>query len=477
MKNIIFVSIVLGIALAGFFGVPFVGQGSEGEVAAESEAGGHGAAAAQTFFWIVVLLLAAKFSGLVERFGQPPVLGELVIGVILGNLVLLGINFFEPIKTDSIISFLAELGVVILLFQIGLESNISQMRKVGVRALAVAVVGVVVPFVLGTYIVGPWIMPGLSQNAYLFLGAALTATSVGITARVFKDLGKLKSKEAQIVLGAAVIDDVLGLMILAVVSALVTAASVSIFDIGEVIATAVLFLVGAIFLGQLAATHIGKIFSKINTGVGMKFTLALCFGLFFAFLAQKVGLAPIVGAFAAGLVLDPVHFKFFKNPEVIEDIKELGKEVNLNIKSKIDYIVKKHQNKHIEDLIEPVSFLLVPLFFVATGMSVNLETMFDPKILLVALVITAVAFAGKIVAGLAAGKVNKQIVGWGMVPRGEVGLIFATIGKSLGVVNDEVFSVIVIMIILTTLLTPIILSYLLRKQKGGGVLKSASSAA
>ncbi|HZX50095.1 MAG TPA: cation:proton antiporter [Candidatus Paceibacterota bacterium] len=399
----------------------------------------HGAGVT-TFLWIAVILLAAKLASLVEKFGQPSVLGELVMGVILGNLVLLGINVFEPIKHDSIIAFLAELGVVILLFQIGLESNIAKMRKVGVRAFLVATIGVVVPFVLGTYVVGPWLLPGLEQNAYLFLGAALTATSVGITARVFQDLGKLHISSAQIVLGAAVIDDVIGLIILAVVSALVTAGAVSLGVISLIVAKAIFFLVGAIVVGHFAAPFLGKMLSKINTGVGMKFALALSFGLVFAYLAQaQFGLAPIVGAFAAGLVLDPVHFRFFK------------------------------EERSVEDLIEPVAFFLVPVFFIVTGMSVDLTTLFKPQILLVALGITAVAFVGKIVSGLAAGRGDRLLVGFGMIPRGEVGLIFATIGASLGVVSPDVFSVIVIMVILTTLLTPPILTFLLKRQPAAAV--------
>ena len=146
----------------------------------------------KTLLWIALLLFLAKSASLVERMGQPSVLGELLIGVIIGNVFLIGIDFFEPIKSDNLLAFLSELGVIILLFQVGLESNISQMRKVGLRAFLVAVVGVVCPFILGTYIVGPLLFPGLSSNVYLFLGAALTATSVGITARVFKDLNKLK---------------------------------------------------------------------------------------------------------------------------------------------------------------------------------------------------------------------------------------------------------------------------------------------
>jgi len=451
--------IVLLIALMSMAIVPFV-QASEG--AAES---GHGPVT--TFLWIAVILIFAKISGLVEKFGQPSVLGELVMGVVLGNLALLGIHVFDPIMQDPIITFLSELGVVILLFQIGLESNISEMKKVGAKAGAVAITGVVVPFVLGAYIVGPWLMPGLDTNAYLFLGAALTATSVGITARVFQELGKLKIKEAQIVLGAAVIDDVLGLIILAIVSAMATMGAVSLGVIGIIAAKAILFLVGAIVLGQLCAPYLGTFFSKIHAGVGMKFTFAISFGLILAYLAAVFGLAAIVGAFAAGLILDPVHFKYFKDPKVVKDIKEaLVDSEDEAMKAKLQRVMNKHSHSHIEDIIEPLALFLVPIFFVVTGMAVNLETLKDPKVVGVALAISVVAILGKLVAGYAAGKgVNKMLIGFGMVPRGEVGLIFASIGKGIGVISDEVFSIIVIMVILTTLVTPPILAAMLKKMK------------
>ncbi len=425
---------------------------------------GHGAYAI-TFFWIALILIAAKISSLVEGWGQPAVLGELVIGVILGNLALLGIHFFDVIRHDQIILFLAELGVVILLFQIGLESKVEELRKVGIRATLVAVVGVIVPFALGTFLVGPLLLPDLSFNAYLFLGATLTATSVGITARVFKDLGKLHLPEAKIVLGAAVIDDVLGLVILAVVSALVTAGAVSAGSIAIILLKAIAFLSGAIVVGQLIAHPLSRAFAKIHTGVGMKFTLAISFGLVFAYLAHLIGLAPIVGAFAAGLILEPVHFRYFKDPHVVDDIKEHIKVHDEAHKEKVDYLIRKYADKHIEDIIEPIGLFLVPIFFVMTGFAVDLSTLFDAKVLLVALGLTIAAVVGKVVAGFAAGDVKKWIVGWGMVPRGEVGLIFAMIGKGLGVVSDTVFSVIVITIILTTLMTPPILGYVLKEKK------------
>ncbi len=429
-----------------------------------SEGGGAAHSVAGTFLAIAVILVAAKFSSLVERFGQPSVLGELVIGVILGNLILLGIPYLEPLKGDAIIAFLAELGVVILLFQIGLESNIQKMQKVGFRAFLVATIGVIAPFALGTWIVGPMLLPGLSFNAYLFLGAALTATSVGITARVFRDLGKLQTPEAQIVLGAAVIDDVMGLIILAVVSAIATSGSVSAATVGAITLKAIGFLVGAIVAGQLFAPRLGRWFSAIHTGVGMKFTLAIAFCLLFAALAQLIGLAPIVGAFAAGLVLDPVHFRYFKDLHIVEDMKAAVADADPKLREKVYHTLEEHSHRHVEYLIEPLGHFLVPLFFVMTGMAVKLETLFNLPVLLVALGITVAAFVGKIISGLAAGNVRKSLVGWGMVPRGEVGLIFAAIGKSVGVVSDSVYSVIVIVVILTTLLTPPILTFLLKRE-------------
>jgi len=423
---------------------------------------GHGVTT--TILWIAIILILAKVGGLLEKIGQPAVLGELLVGVVMGNLVLLGIDVFEPIKHDGIIAFLSELGVIVLLFQIGLESNIQEMKKVGLNALLVAIIGVVVPFILGTYIVGPWLMPGLTEHAYLFLGAALTATSVGITARVFQDLGKLKTKEAQIVLGAAVFDDVFGLIILAVVTAVVTMGAVSLGTVSLIVAKAVLFLVGSIVVGQLCAPLLGKFFSKIQTGVGMKFTLAISFALIFAYVAGLIGLAPIIGAFAAGLVLDPVHFRYFKAPKMVRELKKRFKGESEESKEMMNEVLKGHSHRHIEDLIEPLGYFLVPIFFVVTGMSVKMETLFDTQILGVAFGITIVAIAGKFVAGLAAGKVNKWIVGVGMIPRGEVGLIFAAIGQGLGVISDSLFSVIVIMVIFTTLMAPPILNWMIKKQ-------------
>ena len=454
MRTIGFVAVVT-IFLLFFFPLADVVAG---------ELGRNGLNTGMDFLWIAIIILAAKLSNLVERFGQPAVLGELLVGMIFGNMALAGFNFFEPIRQDVVIRFLADIGVVILLFQVGLESNIRRMLQVGPQAFLVAIVGVIGPFLLGTVVVGSLLLPELSFNAHLFVGAILTATSVGITARIFYDLGQLKSLEAQIILGAAVIDDVMGLAILAVVKAMTESGRVSLMNIGWITAKAVLFLGGAVFLGQLFATRLGRLFSKINPGIGMKLILAVSFGLIFAYFAELIGLAAIVGAFAAGLVLEPVHFRHFDAPSVISEINESITQASPEVKKNVSNVLESLARNHIKELIQPLGYLLVPIFFVLTGMEVRIESLFNVRILILALAVSVAAFGGKIVSGFAAGGVRKWIIGWGMVPRCEVGLIFAATGKALNVFPDDIFSMMVIVIMFTTILPPPILNALLKRQ-------------
>lgn len=431
-------------------------------------------------FFLAIMLLFAGFGKLAKKIDQPPVLGELVMGIILGIFALIpGLGIIDVLRHNELVVAFAEVGVILLLFKTGLETNVRDMMQVGVRALLVACVGVVLPF-LGGYFLSSWILPesmtiaGREFSTFLFLGATLTATSVGITARVFSDLNFGKSKEARIVLGAAVIDDVFGLIILAVVSGIVGAlaagSSFSTFAIGglslKLTLMAFAFIGGSIFLGQFLAPKLSKFFAKIHAGEDMKMMIALLFCFSAAYGSSAlVGLAPIVGAFAAGLLLDPVHFNSFEPPAIVKKLKLWGNRVSSEIKEEMDKVAEHETHIHVEDLVNKIAFYFVPLFFVYTGMQVDVMVFFRWEILVIGLAITAVAFAGKIASGLAAGSgVDKKIVGLGMVPRGEVGLIFINEGKKLGVVNDEIFAIAVIVVILSTLLTPIILNYLIKKK-------------
>lgn len=419
---------------------PFISYASpEVEHAASS---GHSDPTAPVILGLVIILLAAKLGGeIFEKLNQPAVLGELIFGIIIGNLALLsgGAFSFNHLLEAEAIDIMARLGVMILLFQVGLESNIKEMMKVGISSFIVAIVGVIAPMILGYY-VSSWIIPEAGFNTHLFIGATLTATSVGITARVLKDLNKLKTPEAKIILGAAVIDDVLGLIILSIVSGIVISGTISAASIAAISLTSVAFLVGSILVGLKAAPIIGKWVSQMKVE-GMKIVTAFLFLFIMAYIADLVGLATIVGAFAAGLVLDDV---FFKNK-------------------------KEH---HIEVLVKPLYCIFVPIFFVLMGVQVKLDAFLDPKIIMIALGITAASIIGKQVCGLGVKcpGASKLTVGIGMISRGEVGLIFAGVGKELGVINDSLFGAIIIMVILTTLVTPPLLKWSLARQE-----KTASS--
>ena len=376
---------------------------------------------------LAVILAGAKLGGdVAERIGQPAVLGELVVGIVLGNLDLVGVPWFRTVASDHTIDVLARLGVVLLLFEVGLESTVGDMLKVGGRSLLVAVLGVVTPWALGWW-VGALLLPDASPYVHAFLGATLTATSVGITARVLKDLGRAQSPEARIILGAAVIDDVLGLVILAVVAGVITAADrggdLSYTAVGVILAKALLFLGGALVLGVAVSPRLFALAGRLR-GSGLLLTTALVFCFVLAYLASAVGLAAIVGAYAAGLVLE-------------EDKPRLA------------------------ELVRPIGTLLVPVFFVLMGMRVELRSFAHPDVLGLALLLTLAAIAGKqacALGGLGAA-LDRLSIGIGMIPRGEVGLIFANLGLSLTlhgerIVSPAIFSGLVIMVLLTTLITP-----------------------
>ena len=405
--------------------------------------------------YLAIILLAAKLAGHVAvRLGQPAVLGELAVGVLLGNLSILGFDALEPMKTSQFIDILARLGVLILLFEVGLESTVPQMMQVGVPALLVATLGVVTPFALG-WLASAWLLPDASEYVHAFIGATLTATSVGITARVLQDLGHSKTREARIILGAAVIDDVMGLIVLAVVTGIISAAdagtTMGVGVIGLITAKAVVFLVAALALGQWLMPRLFRGALRIKgAGVLLATGLAFCFALSWA--AAAMGLAPIVGAFAAGLILDPVQYSAFQ---------ERGEHA-------------------LEELVHPIGVFLIPIFFVLMGLHTDLRAFTQPGVPLLAAVITVAAIVGKQACALAIWDkgTNRLAIGIGMIPRGEVGLIFANIGLSLvvageRVVSPAVYSSVIVMVIVTTLITPPLLKWSLGRAGGSRKTQTA----
>lgn len=381
------------------------------------------------FLTLAAMLVAAKLLGeLAERVGQPAVLGELIAGAVLGGSVLGIVPTSGP--AGEVVHVLAELGVVLLLFEIGLETDLREMFRVGPASLAVASVGVAVPFLLGflfwAYAPHPATRSTVDLTTVaIFVGATLTATSVGITARVLSDLNRMSSPEARIIIGAAVIDDVLGLVILTVVTGLAEGASLAPLGVLRILVVAVGFLVIAVLAGRFAAPKLFDLVVRMRVRYVL-LVAAIAFLLGLAAVAALAGSALIIGAFAAGLILSGTN-----------------------------------QFDTIEREVRPVASIFAPIFFVSVGASVNLRLL-DPTqpgaagILGVAGVLTLLAIVGKIAAGWAAPwlRFRRLVVGVGMIPRGEVGLIFADIGRRAGVLDQAVFGAILLMVMATTFVAP-----------------------
>lgn len=417
----------------------------------------HGEEALPKVLLILLIILAlAKLGGdLFERMGQPAVLGELIFGIVMGNLSLLNIgwaaefarNVVQDPQTSAFVTLLGQVGVVLLLFEVGLQSTVNEMMSVGVSSFLVAVLGVAAPMALG-FVVGEMFLPHEPWTVDLFLGAVLAATSVGITARVLRDLNRMHLRESQIILGAAVIDDILGLVVLAVAQGIISAVNsgtrLEAYEIVSIVAKAIGFFFAAIMCGLLVSKRIYRWASTLRRqGVLLSLSLVWCFLV--AYLGTLFGLAPIVGAFAAGLVLEDATFKDFRG-----DVREL------------------------EDLLSPITAILVPVFFVNMGMKVDLSAFGTLSILGFAGTLTLAAILGKQVCSFGAiGKgLNRVAIGIGMIPRGEVGLIIANIGLGLRtaegkqVISNDTFSATVIMVVVTTMITPPMLKWALERTPG-----------
>ena len=407
---------------------------------------------------LIVIYLASKIGGeLSKMIDLPPVLGELLGGVVVGasalklvvfpdsgaaasdSIIMTILQFINNISPEAvtsifqsqseIVSVLAELGVIILLFEIGLESDLKELQKVGSQAVVVACVGVAVPFAAGT--AGLMFLFNVPVIPAIFAGAALTATSIGITSKVLSEIGQLKSREGQIIVGAAVIDDILGIIVLAVVASLAKTGEIDILNVIYLIVSATVFLIGAILLGKYFNQTFVAIANKLQTR-GNLIIPALIFAFFMAFLGNAIHLEAILGAFAAGLVLDETD-----------------------------------KRKELDEQVKPIADILVPVFFVTVGAKVDLGVL-NPLIpenregLIIATFLIVVAIIGKIVTGWSVfGQegINRLAVGAGMIPRGEVGLVFAGIGAASGTLDKPLQAAIIIMVILTTFLAPPLLRF------------------
>jgi len=369
----------------------------------------------------VALLGAKVFGDLVERIGQPSVLGELLAGVVLGPSALGLVPLSEGVF------LLSAIGVVLLLFEVGLATNLDELIRVGGPALAVALVGMILPFA-GGYAVTAAL--GYETLTAIFVGAALTATSIGITARVLSELGALKTREGQIILGAAVVDDVLGLIILAIVGKVAESGALEVGATLRSAAVSILFLIAAVVVGLPLARRLVGVVGNSNVR-GILVASSVAFALLVAWAAKKADSAPIVGAFAAGTAL-----------------------------------ARTNRRHDIEEALRPVVDLFAPIFFVFVGAQVDVRLL-NPAVaenrpaLGLGIALAAVGFAGKFLAGFCAwGRIRRPFIGAGMVPRGEVGLIFASLGLATKALPERVFVAVLVAVFATTFVAPPLLKAL-----------------
>ena len=412
-----------------------------------------------------------------RRLNQPSVLGELLMGVIVGNLfyyygfqliillregsstfdiiqeVLKGVpveqavNMIVPnkeyaqqivsalsaprgadyLKIAYIVDIFSRYGVIFLLFMVGLESSVEELKHTGRDSIFVAIIGVVAPMILG-FGMAYWLMPNDSYHADLFIAATLSATSIGITARVLSEMKKLRTREARTILGAAMIDDVLGLIILAMVSSIVLNGAVDISVIMRIVIASLLFFLGALLLGPYILRRSIHFFRFLEPWEAKLF-VSFLFIMFLSWLASFIQLATIIGAFTAGVILHDDYFKVLETDQ--------------------------KASRTIYHLLSPIESMLAPIFFILIGIQVKLESFFHWNVLVLACGLVFAAIVGKLLSGYgASAKDDRVLIGIGMLPRGEVGLVFASIGRTLGVISDDLFSAIVLMVMITTFIAP-----------------------
>jgi Kef-type K+ transport system membrane component KefB len=444
-----------------------------------SDDGSHLDPVAPVILWVTVIFFFGILGRyLARRLNQPGVLGELLMGVLVGNIcyffgmplaivlregsaifsimsaVMSGQSFnhalhavipdtdtavqmlhalkgsqgIELLKIAYVLDIFARYGVIFLLFMVGLETSMTELKRTGRQSLQVAVMGVVAPMVLGL-LVTFFLMPEASFTTDLFVAATLSATSIGITARVLKDMKTLHTREAKTILGAAMIDDVLGLIILAIVSSMVIHGVIDLITIIRVVVLSGIFFIGAISLGPWVLQKMTSLFQFLElweTKLFTSFLFVMCLSWF----ATLVQLASIIGAFVAGIV---IHDGFFASTA---------------------HAHKKEFS--IQDLMAPLEAILAPLFFMLIGIQVKLEMFYDRRVLFIAAGLILAAIIGKLLSGLGGSRRDDRLlIGIGMLPRGEVGLVFASIGKTIGVMSDQLFSAIILMVIVTTILAPL----------------------
>jgi Kef-type K+ transport system membrane component KefB len=386
------------------------------------------------FLALGLTIVAASVGGAVTKFGLPSVVGELGVGMLIALLAHFQIGFWPIMVKDHSLALLAELGSMLLLFEIGLGSSMSELLAVGKVGTVSALLGIIVPFILGAVGVAYYLLQSHDLKLNLFLGATLAATSTGISVRVFRDLGILHNPACQIVLAASVIDDIAGLIILTLVSGIAAAAGLNYLTLFQIGLSVIIFFGTSYLFARYALEQLIKSLLQISPQASMLISAAFALCLFWSWFAAALGLASIIGAFIIGIMLGGLT------------------------------AVNGENKGNLVQLLKPINHIFVPIFFVYAGMQIDLLTVIHWETIKLGFYLSCAAVLGKLACGIFLPQaINRWIVGFGMVPRGEIGLIFAFSGNALGVFNDVVFAAVLLMIVVTSIITPLVIQAIVRR--------------
>lgn len=416
--------------------------------------------------WLAVILFYGKISGAIERIGMPSVLGELIMGAILGNIALVGIHFLDPVKTDPTINFLMLLGTIILFFQAGLAINLSSLGSFFWKALGLAILGLIFS-ICAFYYALPLFVKDLSPMVILYMALTLSPTGAGVTARIFQDLGKLKSKSSQLIISSGALDNIICFIMQAILVAFIYDKTIHYEQTGLFIVKVLGLILAIILLGRFILPFTVKFLAGIYSERSLEFAFAFGMGLFAAYFAQSIGISPVIGALLVGIVIAPDYFALFKDSAVLTQIENMisAKKLFWAKAEKSANPLKQIQAQDFENMFTTPAFLLVSVFFVVTGMKLDLKMFIEPQYIMAAIFFTVIAFATKMLGSLIVERRVRSITGIGMSPRGVTTLVFAGMGQSAGILTPDLVSLIVMIVMMTTFIAPIIITQMNRVVK------------
>lgn len=415
--------------------------------------------------WLVIFIFLSRSLSIVKKFGLPLVVGEILSGVILGELHVFGLNLFYNAEHDTVIRFLAEFGAIILMFEIGLESKFSDLRRNFKTGIKVAFSGTVFSFAAG-FLVAKFLIPDSNLSLQLLMGVITAATATGISAKTFKEMGILRTREVKVVLVASILDELVSIMFFGVISAMIFDAAFNLFNFSVSLIQVLGFFVFAAIFGNWITPLLTKWSIKIHAGINMKIGVLLTICFLFSWVAHALGLATVVGSFVAGLILDQIYFKSFSQSNFFHQLRFIKSQVeDTQLKYEFSKLIESAEEKSLEELLKPLSHVFVPVFFIYIGLLLDIHELFHAQTLIITVALLVGSFSGRIISGylIRGNKVNKLIIGLGMTPIGEAGLIFAMFGKATGIISNSTLSAIVSAVVIASIITPLLIKFAINK--------------